>query len=391
MDSSIDLDAMGMSTNNMMLGHSVTIHRNGDITRGKQLHVPAHWTHLEFLNAASHRLNLVPPADRVFSADGVLMEDTSYGLEDGDVLFLSQGRGFRDPRRRLLAKQKAAAAAAAAAAASAADGHSIAGTASGGTDPGTDMLLGAPTVGGYVLGPVLGEGGFGLVREGRHSVTSDVVALKFLRKSRMGSATAVGRVVTEIQCLSELRHPHVIRLVSVFDEPSTVVLALEFAPGGDLRGLLSSREQPEGRLPEREAQALFKQIVSGVSYAHKHHICHHDLKLENILLTRDQQTVKITDFGLSRFCKPGELHRSSAGSLAYLPPEVIRGTSNAGPPIDVWALGVILYVAVVVVGVVVGVVVVVVAAVFVAVVVVVAVGIVLCRGGLSNSLCCCAL
>lgn len=63
----------------------------------------------------------------------------------------------------------------------------------------------------------------------------------------------------------------------------------------------------------------------------------------NQLQSRDKQTVKITDFGLSTFFKPGEMNKSSAGSLCYLPPEVLRGESNAGPPIDVWSLGVIMY------------------------------------------------
>ena len=333
---SFDFDALGMSTDGIMLGHTVTLHRNGDTRDPKQLHVAAHWSHLEFLNAASNRLQLVPPASRVFNADGVEIDDIAC-IDDGEILFLSQGSGFKDPRRRarrLLKKQQQAAKG---------DGSAGDGTGSGGggSDEEVDRLLGAPTVGGYVMGPVLGEGGFGLVREARHGVTGEVVALKFLRKSRMGSASAVERVVTEIQCLSELQHPNVIRLVSVFNEPNMVVLALEYASGGDLRGHLTS--QPEKRLSERDAHTLFKQVVSGVSYAHKHHITHRDLKLENLLLSdAEHRVVKITDFGLSRFCKPGELHRSSAGSLAYLPPEVLRGSSNAGPPIDVWALGVIL-------------------------------------------------
>lgn len=342
-----EFDALAMSTDGILLGHTVTIHRNGDMRDPKQLHVPAHWSHLEFLNAASHRLHLVPPASRVFNADGVEIEDIAC-IDDGEALFLSQGVSFKDPRRRAARrKKKQQQAAAVAAQGSGSDTGAGAGAGAGsGAEDGsgrgveTDALIGAPTVGGYVLGPVLGEGGFGLVRQGQHGVTGEVVALKFLRKSRMGSAGAVERVVTEIQCLSELQHPHVIRLVSVFNEPATVVLALEFASGGDLRGHLAAYE--ESRVPETEAHTLFKQIVSGVSYAHKHHICHRDLKLENLLLAGDHKTVKITDFGLSRFCKPGELHRSTAGSLAYLPPEVLRGTSNAGPPIDVWALGVIL-------------------------------------------------
>jgi serine/threonine protein kinase len=53
--------------------------------------------------------------------------------------------------------------------------------------------------------------------------------------------------------------------------------------------------------------------------------------------------VKIADFGLSDFYRPGALIKSSCGTLSFLAPEVFRGTANAGPPLDVWALGVILF------------------------------------------------
>jgi 5'-AMP-activated protein kinase, catalytic alpha subunit len=53
--------------------------------------------------------------------------------------------------------------------------------------------------------------------------------------------------------------------------------------------------------------------------------------------------VKIADFGLSDFYRPGSTMKSSCGTLSFLAPEVFRGTSNAGPPLDVWSLGVILF------------------------------------------------
>ena len=53
--------------------------------------------------------------------------------------------------------------------------------------------------------------------------------------------------------------------------------------------------------------------------------------------------VKIADFGLSAFYRPGSLVKSSCGTLSFLAPEVFRGTANAGPPLDVWSLGVILF------------------------------------------------
>jgi serine/threonine protein kinase len=118
--------------------------------------------------------------------------------------------------------------------------------------------------------------------------------------------------------------------------------------GGDLLKYLVKRKQYTGAvkacLSEDEARHVFHQVVSAISYAHNQHICHRDLKLENILLKDNTlATVKIADFGLSDFYRPGAMIKSNCGTLSFLAPEVFKGTANAGPPLDVWALGVILF------------------------------------------------
>lgn len=73
------------------------------------------------------------------------------------------------------------------------------------------------------------------------------------------------------------------------------------------------------------------QIISAIGYAHNQHICHRDLKLENILLkAKNLSCVKVADFGLSAFYRPGAHMKSSCGTLSFLAPEVFAGTSNAG-------------------------------------------------------------
>lgn len=136
------------------------------------------------------------------------------------------------------------------------------------------------------------------------------------------------------------------------------VLIFELMEGGDLWGYQKnlvyrrgSSDSPSGgsglppmALKEEEARAVFHQIVSGIAYAHNQHICHRDLKLENILLkNKNLDIVKIADFGLSAFYRPGTNIQTNCGTLSFLAPEVFKGTSNAGPPLDVWALGVILF------------------------------------------------
>lgn len=96
-------------------------------------------------------------------------------------------------------------------------------------------------------------------------------------------------------------------------------------------------------MDEPQARRLFQQIISGIEYSHRLKIVHRDLKPENVLLDGDLN-VKIADFGLSSEISDGSFLSTSCGSPNYAAPEVIRGSVYAGPEIDVWSAGVILYV-----------------------------------------------
>lgn len=70
---------------------------------------------------------------------------------------------------------------------------------------------------------------------------------------------------------------------------------------------------------------------------------HRDLKPENVVFFEKLGVVKLTDFGFSnKFC-PGQKLETSCGSLAYSAPEILLGDSYDAPAVDVWSLGVILY------------------------------------------------
>lgn len=285
----------------------------------------ADWCYLDFLHAASQRIELSSTAKRVFNANGVEINDCMM-IEDDDILFLSSGNDFIEPTN--VDKDKS-------------------------NDKDRDRDNIPSIVGGYKVGKVLGKGGFGVVRVGEHHLTGEKVALKFLRKSEIMSIGAAERTTTEIQCLTTLKHQHIIRLQQHFESPQHVVLVFELMEGGDLLKYLLNLEGGPSSSPsssdihavsEDEARPLFHQILSAVSFAHNQHICHRDLKLENILLkTNSLALVKIADFGLSDFYRPGSTMKTSCGTLSFLAPEVFRGTSNAGPPLDVWSLGVILF------------------------------------------------
>ena len=96
------------------------------------------------------------------------------------------------------------------------------------------------------------------------------------------------------------------------------------------------------QLPEVEARRFFQQIISGVEYCHNHNIVHRDLKPENLLLD-EHNNIKIADFGLANWLVDGNFLDTSCGSPNYAAPEVISGRMYAGPEVDVWSCGVILY------------------------------------------------
>jgi len=113
---------------------------------------------------------------------------------------------------------------------------------------------------------------------------------------------------------------------------------MEYIEGGEMFDYIVAR----GRLSEDEARSFFQQIVSGVEYCHFHMVVHRDLKPENLLLD-NETSVKIADFGLSNVMKDGQFLKTSCGSPNYAAPEVISGSLYAGPEVDVWSCGVILY------------------------------------------------
>jgi carbon catabolite-derepressing protein kinase len=115
-------------------------------------------------------------------------------------------------------------------------------------------------------------------------------------------------------------------------------MVLEYA-GGELFDYIVQN----GRLKEDEARRFFQQMICAVEYCHRHKIVHRDLKPENLLLD-DQLNVKIADFGLSNIMTDGNFLKTSCGSPNYAAPEVIGGKLYAGPEVDVWSCGVILFV-----------------------------------------------
>lgn len=193
-------------------------------------------------------------------------------------------------------------------------------------------------IGHYTLGQTLGVGTFGKVKIGEHQLTKSKVAVKILNRQKIKSLDVVGKIRREIQNLKLFRHPHIIKLYQVISTPTDIFMIMEYVSGGELFDYIVKHS----KLQEHEARRFFQQIISGVDYCHRHMIVHRDLKPENLLLDHNMH-VKIADFGLSNMMMDGEFLRTSCGSPNYAAPEVISGKLYAGPEVDIWSCGVILY------------------------------------------------
>ncbi|XP_053474137.1 5'-AMP-activated protein kinase catalytic subunit alpha-1 [Ictalurus furcatus] len=193
-------------------------------------------------------------------------------------------------------------------------------------------------IGHYILGDTLGVGTFGKVKVGQHELTKHQVAVKILNRQKIRSLDVVGKIRREIQNLKLFRHPHIIKLYQVICTPTDIFMVMEYVSGGELFDYICKN----GKLDEKESRRLFQQIISAVDYCHRHMVVHRDLKPENVLLDA-HMNAKIADFGLSNMMSDGEFLRTSCGSPNYAAPEVISGRLYAGPEVDIWSSGVILY------------------------------------------------
>ena len=103
------------------------------------------------------------------------------------------------------------------------------------------------------------------------------------------------------------------------------------------------KRRPNRRLEENEARRIFKQVLLGIDYCHHKNVTHRDIKLENLLLD-DNNNIKIIDFGFSTCFSNEKKAKMFCGTPSYMAPEIVARIEYTGPPADIWALGVLLYV-----------------------------------------------
>ena len=192
----------------------------------------------------------------------------------------------------------------------------------------------------------LGGGSFADVFLGKEISTSDLVAIKVLKKKyRKLDQCYELREVTSLQKLckeslsSQKGYDNIIKLKQIIFEKKTGKLSLVFEyMETDLYELMKKRSP--SRLSEDEIKDITYQMLLGLYHMHKYGFFHRDMKPENLLLTGKK--VKIADFGLAREIRSLPPFTEYVSTRYYRAPECILRSQNYNSPVDIWAVGCIM-------------------------------------------------
>uniref|UniRef100_A0AAQ5YG17 non-specific serine/threonine protein kinase n=1 Tax=Amphiprion ocellaris TaxID=80972 RepID=A0AAQ5YG17_AMPOC len=194
--------------------------------------------------------------------------------------------------------------------------------------------MAAVSMGHYEIERTIGKGNFAVVKLATHIITKAKVAIKIVDKTQLDDEN-LKKIFREVQIMKLLKHPHIIRLYQVMETERMIYLVTEYASGGEIFDHLVAH----GRMAEKDARKKFKQIVAAVHFCHCRNIVHRDLKAENLLLDHNLN-IKIA----GGFYCLGQLLKTWCGSPPYAAPELFEGKEYDGPKVDIWSLGVVLYV-----------------------------------------------
>jgi serine/threonine-protein kinase len=200
------------------------------------------------------------------------------------------------------------------------------------------------TVGNYVAVDFLGRGGGGMVFKAHNRLMPGrYVALKTVDCRNLHyTPETLARFRREIDIVSRLDHPNLVRALDVLQTRSHLYLVLEYVPGSDLGTVVKER----GRLPVSEAVNYTTQAARALGYAHSQGIVHRDVKPTNLLLASGG-LVKLTDLGLARSFGQKDngltMHGACLGTPDFMAPEQAEDARSVGPASDLYSLGATLF------------------------------------------------
>eukprot|EP00002_Diphylleia_rotans_P018798 TRINITY_DN3639_c0_g1_i1.p1 TRINITY_DN3639_c0_g1~~TRINITY_DN3639_c0_g1_i1.p1 ORF type:complete len:362 (-),score=67.91 TRINITY_DN3639_c0_g1_i1:233-1318(-) len=202
-------------------------------------------------------------------------------------------------------------------------------------------------VNGFQIFHELGRGNYAKVKLCRQLATKKWMAVKIyrknmiVRKSIQFKETNMINIRREVEALTHLRHPNIIQLHHIADEPACekLYLFVDYVAGGPIIRAEGCYEPIQPAL----ARHFYHQLVSALDYIHKNGFVHMDVKPENLLVGEGGK-IKLIDFGVSTTYEQNTPKVFQLnGTPAFLCPEIISCVPTVGPSIDVWASGICLY------------------------------------------------
>jgi polo-like kinase 1 len=191
----------------------------------------------------------------------------------------------------------------------------------------------------WIKGNFLGKGSSAEVYEVTNKETKEKCAAKIINKKLKKEKRK--QLLEEIRVHKSLKHDNIVGFISFIESENYYVIILKLCEYGNMKELIKDRK----RITEMEARYYLSQLISGVKYIHENKVIHRDLKLANIFLT-DELKIKIGDFGLTtRVNYTDERQKNIVGTPYYMAPEIIQpGEVGYSYEVDIWAIGVILYI-----------------------------------------------
>lgn len=192
----------------------------------------------------------------------------------------------------------------------------------------------------YEIGEQLGSGNFATVKRAVRKVgDKGEFAIKIIDKAKVDDMNDIQR---EIEIMTMVDHRNVIRLFEIYDEPKKMYLVMELVTGGEL----FDRIVAKGTYTEADAAYTIKTLCEALAYLHERHIVHRDLKPENILYASPapDAEIKVADFGLARLISNKDIMKTACGTPGYVAPEILKNKGYDSGAVDMWSVGVILYI-----------------------------------------------
>ncbi|XP_023528022.1 serine/threonine-protein kinase HT1-like [Cucurbita pepo subsp. pepo] len=208
-----------------------------------------------------------------------------------------------------------------------------------------DNLLVDPKL--LFIGSKIGEGAHGKVYEGRYR--NQIVAIKVLHRGSTVEERAAleNRFAREVNMMSRVKHENLVKFIGACKEPLMVIVT-ELLPGMSLRKyLMNNRKQ---QLDPRLAINFALDIARAMDCLHANGIIHRDLKPDNLLLTANQRSVKLADFGLAREESVTEMMTAETGTYRWMAPELYSTVTlrqgekkHYNNKVDVYSFGIVLW------------------------------------------------